>query len=186
MKLNTHLTLGIISSLSVLFVTTGCVPKNNDGTYNSSYSYHPYNTHKPKKQTSYEGKIRINNPNYQKENRYNQENNNYKRYQFNPFKQQTFLAKKSNNTLFPERIESKAKSLLGKTYKHGANGPHQYDCSSFTKHVFSSQGVTIPRTSKEQSKLGKFLRYSELKKGDLVFFNSYTSNDYNEPQKLNQ
>jgi cell wall-associated NlpC family hydrolase len=184
-QLNKHLSLGIISSLTILFVTTGCVPKNTDGTYNTSYSYHPYNKYNPQKKIYYGNKITINNPSLRKELEYDKYNrdNNYEvsSKKANPFKQRKFLNRKVTNQkitsrFLPNRIENKAKSLLGVKYKYGANGPYQYDCSSFTKKVFSSQGITIPRTSKEQAKVGKYLRYSELKKGDLIFFRSDHSN----------
>jgi len=176
MQFNKQLSLGILSSLTLLFVTTGCVPKNADGTYNTSYSYHPYNKHKPQKNIYYGNKMKIKNPSLQREleyNKYNGKNTN----KINPFKQKKFLNRKDINQkvtsrFLPDRIEKEAKSLLGVRYKYGATGPSQYDCSGFTKHVFSSQGITIPRTSKEQAKVGKYLRYSELKKGDLIFFRS--------------
>ena len=176
MQLNKKLSLSIISSLTILFVTTGCVPKNHDGTYNTSYSYHPYNNYEAQTNTYYGNKIKINNPSLKREVEYNKYNN-YEIHtnRVNPFKKLKFSNRKTKNhktisRFLPDRIENKAKSMLGTKYKYGANGPYQYDCSGFTKHVFSSQGITIPRTSKEQAKVGKYLRYSELKKGDLVFF----------------
>jgi len=164
MQFNKQLSLGILSSLTLLFVTTGCVPKNSDGTYNTSYSYHPYNKHNPQKNIYYGNKMKIKNPSLKRELEYNKYNT--KSNKTVSFKQ------KVTSKFLPDRIENKAKSLLGVKYKYGATGPSQYDCSGFTKHVFSSQGITIPRTSKEQAKVGKYLRYSELKKGDLVFFRS--------------
>ena len=177
MKLNKYLPRSIISSLTVLFVTTGCVPKNHDGTYNTSYSYHPYNNYKPKKNIYYGNKIKINNPSQQKYKEYNnykREANNYEIYnkKSNPFKEKNFLNRKVTNRLLPNRIENKAKSLLGAKYRYGATGPHSYDCSGFVKKVYESQGINLPRTSKEQAKVGKYLRFSQLKKGDLTFFKS--------------
>lgn len=70
-------------------------------------------------------------------------------------------------------IVSFAKSLKGKvTYKFGVNNPQKliFDCSSFTKYVFASQGVRLPWGSKAQSKQGKYVSKSNLKAGDLVFF----------------
>ena len=74
-------------------------------------------------------------------------------------------------------IASSAKSMLGKRYKWGGNGPYRYDCSGFTKEVFKKNGIRIPRVSKDQAKVGKKVRRrSQLKKGDLVFFHSKKSN----------
>jgi cell wall-associated NlpC family hydrolase len=185
MQFNKHLSLSILSSLTILFITTGCVPKNADGTYNSRYSYHPYNKHKSQKNIYYGNKIKIPNPSLQRDREYNKYNRNTNypihRNKTNPFQEKSFLNKyvkkrKITSRFLPDRIENKAKSLLGVKYKYGASGPYQYDCSGFTKHVFSSQGITLPRTSKEQAKVGKYLRYSELKKGDLIFFKSDNNN----------
>lgn len=69
-------------------------------------------------------------------------------------------------------IESIAKSMLGKKYKWGGNGPYRYDCSGFTKEVFERNGIEIPRLSKEQAQVGEKVKKSQLQKGDLVFFHS--------------
>ena len=167
MQFNKQLSLSILSSFTILFISTGCVPKNADGTYNSRYSYHPYNKHTPQKNIYYGNKIKITNPSLQRDIEYNKYNRSYRE---NKSSRQAGISR-----LLPDRIEHEAKSLLGVKYKYGATGPSQYDCSGFTKHVFSSQGITIPRTSKEQAKVGKYLRYSELKKGDLIFFRSNNS-----------
>jgi len=65
-----------------------------------------------------------------------------------------------------------AKEKIGITYKWGGNGPYKYDCSGFTKEVFRRNGINIPRLSIEQSKVGKKISKSHLKKGDLIFFHS--------------
>ena len=70
-------------------------------------------------------------------------------------------------------IEAIAKSMLGRAYKWGGNGPYYYDCSGFTKEVFEENGIEIPRNSWNQAKVGiKITKRSQLKKGDLVFFTS--------------
>ncbi len=45
-----------------------------------------------------------------------------------------------------------------------------WDCSLFVQQVFGELGVTLPRNSKLQSKKGDYVAYSNLKLGDLVFF----------------
>ena len=77
-----------------------------------------------------------------------------------------------------EKLISFAKKLLGKSYSWGAEGPSSFDCSGFTYYVFKeSANITIPRTSKEQGKYGTYVSYSNLKKGDLVFFDTDGSNN---------
>ena len=70
-------------------------------------------------------------------------------------------------------ITKLAKTKLGKRYVWGASGnKNTYDCSSFTKFVYKNHGIDIPRTSIRQSKFGKFVKRSELQKGDLIFFDT--------------
>jgi len=72
-----------------------------------------------------------------------------------------------------QSITSLAKTKLGKRYVWGASGTkNTYDCSSFTKFVYKNHGIDIPRTSIRQSKFGKYVKRSELKKGDLIFFDT--------------
>ena len=71
------------------------------------------------------------------------------------------------------RIERAAKQKLGKRYVWGASGTkNTYDCSSFTKYVYRKNGISIPRTSIKQSKFGKYVKRKDLKKGDLIFFDT--------------
>jgi len=69
-------------------------------------------------------------------------------------------------------IEKIAKSMLGKKYKWGGDGPYRYDCSGFTKEVFEENGIELPRQAKEQAKVGIKVYRHQLRKGDLVFFTS--------------
>jgi len=71
------------------------------------------------------------------------------------------------------KVEKYAKKFLGNKYVWGATGPKTFDCSGFTQKVYRhSTGITIPRVSIEQAKVGKYIKYSELKKGDMVFFDT--------------
>lgn len=72
-----------------------------------------------------------------------------------------------------KKIEKVAKKKLGKRYVWGASGTkNTYDCSSFTKYVYRKNGISIPRTSIMQSKHGKYVKRKDLKKGDLIFFDT--------------
>ena len=73
-----------------------------------------------------------------------------------------------------------AKTLLGKPYVWGAQGPNSFDCSGFTYYVFKNKaGIVLPRTSSAQSKYGTYVSKSNLKAGDLVFFDTNGANDGN-------
>lgn len=72
-----------------------------------------------------------------------------------------------------KKITKVAKKKLGKRYVWGASGTkNTYDCSSFTKYVYRKNGISIPRTSIKQSKFGKYVKRKDLKKGDLIFFDT--------------
>ncbi len=73
-----------------------------------------------------------------------------------------------------DEIIETAKEFLGVKYVWAANGPNAFDCSGFTKYVFEKHGITIPRYSGYQAKVGIKVNYDELQKGDLVFFDTDT------------
>jgi len=64
----------------------------------------------------------------------------------------------------------KAKSHMGVRYRWGGTSRSGFDCSGFTTSVFRSQGIRLPRTSREQARVGTAVSKSNLKQGDLVFF----------------
>ncbi|HWP82276.1 MAG TPA: NlpC/P60 family protein [Bacteroidota bacterium] len=62
---------------------------------------------------------------------------------------------------------------MGIPYEYGGDTPQGLDCSGYTMLVFkNSVGVQLPRTSADQSKIGKPVSFEDLKFGDLVFFNT--------------
>ena len=69
-----------------------------------------------------------------------------------------------------------AMDFLGVPYKRGGQSKESgFDCSGFTRHVFErSIGLVLPRRAAEQANMPGLERVaqSELKPGDLVFFNT--------------
>ena len=67
-----------------------------------------------------------------------------------------------------------ALGLLGIDYRWGGNEPENgLDCSGLVRYVFQEvTGVTLPRSAKEMSRVGDKVALSDLKPGDLVFFNT--------------
>jgi len=78
-----------------------------------------------------------------------------------------------------DRVIAIGRQYLGTPYKFGSSTSttRTFDCSSFTKHVYSKVGVYLPRVSRDQAKRGFRVSKSNLRKGDLVFFkaNQYTT-----------
>jgi len=70
------------------------------------------------------------------------------------------------------KIESDAKSFLGTKYVWGATGPSKFDCSGFTQWVYRDAGINIPRVSRDQAKVGQYVSFNNLRKGDMIFFDT--------------
>ena len=73
------------------------------------------------------------------------------------------------------QIVAYAKQFLGTPYVYGANGPNSFDCSGFTKYVYSHFGYTLNRTATDQLSNGTSVTKDQLQPGDLVFFKYNTS-----------
>lgn len=69
-----------------------------------------------------------------------------------------------------ENIQALLVSHLGKPYVWAEEGPDAFDCSGLTYSIYGSMGIDIPRVAREQAKMGKTIRFQNLKYGDLIFF----------------
>ena len=81
----------------------------------------------------------------------------------------------ANNAIQPadssgsgDAVVAYAKQFLGSKYVSGGNGPNAFDCSGFTKYVYSNFNVNLNRTAAAQYSNGTAV--SELQAGDLVMF----------------
>ena len=63
-----------------------------------------------------------------------------------------------------------ATSLTGSPYRWGGDTPSGFDCSGFTRYVFSRHGITLPRLTQEQFQVGQSVEPGDVRPGDLVFF----------------
>ncbi|AZQ51574.1 C40 family peptidase [Burkholderia cenocepacia] len=67
-----------------------------------------------------------------------------------------------------------ALNMIGVRYRWGGNSPDSgLDCSGFVRYVFQDTlGMSLPRRAEEMSRVGEKVSMSNLKPGDLVFFNT--------------
>lgn len=69
-----------------------------------------------------------------------------------------------------DRIIRLARSMVGAPYKWGGTSPRSgFDCSGLVWYVYYQNGIDLPRISHQQFGVGKPVRRSDLRPGDLVF-----------------
>lgn len=71
-----------------------------------------------------------------------------------------------------EKIADYAKKFLGVRYVYGGESPKGFDCSGFTQYVYNKFGIALNRTASTQTSQGTVVSKSNLKLGDLVFFDT--------------
>ena len=82
-----------------------------------------------------------------------------------PNQTQTVHAAEQSTTEKREAVADLAKKQVGKRYVYGATGPSAFDCSGLTQYVYKkAANKTLPRTT-----------YTQIKKGDLLFWGSTSS-----------
>lgn len=59
---------------------------------------------------------------------------------------------------------------IGDRYVFGADGMVYWDCSGLTMRAFQAAGVSLPHSSRAQSRMGKSIPFNQKKPGDLMFF----------------
>ena len=68
---------------------------------------------------------------------------------------------------------AEAQKYLGVPYVWGGTSPSGFDCSGLVQYSYARIGISLPRTSREQFRVGVFIpadRTDLLEPGDLVFF----------------
>lgn len=99
----------------------------------------------------------------------------------NQTKTENTIAKKTNeatsvakpNTSKASQVVSIAKKYLGSRYVYGGASPSGFDCSGFVMYVYKQIGISLPRTSTAQSKVGTAVSKANLQPGDIVCFSNY-------------
>ncbi len=59
---------------------------------------------------------------------------------------------------------------IGDRYVFGADGMVYWDCSGLTMRAYQAAGVSLPHSSRAQSRMGKSVPFNQKKPGDLLFF----------------
>lgn len=68
-------------------------------------------------------------------------------------------------------VASYGLKFVGNPYVYGGTSLTKgTDCSGFTMSIFKKFGISLPRTSGEQSRVGKKISVSEARAGDLIFY----------------
>ncbi len=79
--------------------------------------------------------------------------------------------KESRTDIQRDKVVNYAKKQIGVKYVYAGNTPKQgFDCSGFTKYVFSNFGYNVPRRSVDYGSTGKKINVKECKKGDILLF----------------
>ncbi len=61
-----------------------------------------------------------------------------------------------------------ARAQIGKRYRSGAEGPHSFDCSGFTKRAYAQVGIRLPHSSSAQAARARKISRAQARAGDLV------------------
>lgn len=70
----------------------------------------------------------------------------------------------------PYMLVKVAKSFVGAPYKFGGNTVRGLDCSAYVKKIYEIFDVQLPRSARDQYKVGPKIAKEGLSVGDLVFF----------------
>ena len=69
-----------------------------------------------------------------------------------------------------DRVLARARSYVGTPYKLGGTSRRGIDCSGLMVRSFQAIDFQLPRVSAQQARVGKPIRKTELRRGDMVFF----------------
>lgn len=63
---------------------------------------------------------------------------------------------------------------VGMRYKFGGKSPETgFDCSGLVAYVFQrAWGISVPRRTEDQRRVGRAVKHADLQPGDLVFYNT--------------
>ena len=79
--------------------------------------------------------------------------------------------KRGGRSYLRNELVGTAKKFIGVPYRWGGSSRREgFDCSGLTMVVYQLNGLNLPRSSREQYRVGMPIKRSQLSQGDLVFF----------------
>jgi cell wall-associated NlpC family hydrolase len=87
---------------------------------------------------------------------------------------ESVLTHEAHSSAMVRKLTSYAYSLIGAPYKFGGHSPKTgFDCSGFVDYVFQhSANVSLPHNAHQISRYGISVKSSQLREGDLVFYDT--------------
>lgn len=81
-----------------------------------------------------------------------------------------FSAQTPVSSVRGNQVVQTALQYLGIPYRWGGYSTAGLDCSGFVKAVFASNGIDLPRVSRDQAVVGTVVPWSQLQPGDRLYF----------------
>ncbi|MDR3601600.1 MAG: NlpC/P60 family protein [Desulfosporosinus sp.] len=77
----------------------------------------------------------------------------------------------TQHALTTQALIKESESHIGLKYAWGGTSPVSgFYCSGFMQYAFGQQKISLPRVSADQAKVGTTVSYSNIKPGDLMFW----------------
>ncbi len=69
-----------------------------------------------------------------------------------------------------QRAAEQAAKMVGRPYRFGGSNPSGFDCSGLVYFSYRQVGIRLPRRTEDQLRASSPVALSELRHGDLLFF----------------
>lgn len=77
-----------------------------------------------------------------------------------------------DESYFAQQVVNNAMQFEGITYRTGGTTKEGMDCSGMVYTTFNIFDISLPRSSHEMAKAGRKIKLTEVRKGDLLFFDN--------------
>jgi len=64
-----------------------------------------------------------------------------------------------------------ALKMVGRPYRYGGSTPSGFDCSGLIQYSYGKAGLAVPHGTEKLRSVSRSVRTSDLRRGDLLFFN---------------